>query len=62
MAMNEKMQSLKKNITCELAQLLKGKNTIGIFENEDGFPKNDVRYKAKLKEIDLSEVFSPVVK
>lgn len=46
----------------EVSLVVEGKKAIRIFANEDGFRKNSVRYTAKLKEIDLNKVFSPVVK
>jgi len=73
-AIEEEMQSLKKNKTWKLEQLPKGKKAIGckwVFVKKEGFPnKEDVRYKAKLfakgfaqrERIDYNEVFSSVVK
>jgi len=73
-AMEEEMQSLKKNKTWKLAQLPKGKKAIGckwVFAKKEGFPnKEDVPYKAGLvakgfaqrEGIDYNEMFSPVVK
>ena len=73
-AMEEEMESLKKNKTWKLTQLPKGKKAIGckrVFAKKERFPnKEDVRYKARLvakvfaqrEGIDYNEVFSPVVK
>lgn len=71
-AMQEEMNSLKKNDTYELTKLPKGKRTLKNkwvykLKKDDG---NLVRYKARLvvkgfsqkKGIDFDEIFSPVVK
>ena len=73
-AMEEEMQSLKKNKTWKLTQLPEGRKAIGckwVFAKKEGFPsEEDIRYKARLvakayaqkKGIDYNEVFCPVVK
>ena len=70
-AMEEEMQSLKKNKTWKLAQLPKGKKAIGckwVFAKKEEFSnKEDVGYKTRLvakgfaqrEGIDYNEVFSP---
>ncbi|KAG8502968.1 hypothetical protein CXB51_000803 [Gossypium anomalum] len=73
-AMQEEMESLHKNNTCDLVKLPKGKKNVHckwVFKKKEGTPGvEEPRYKARLvakgysqiPRVDFTDVFSPVVK
>ena len=72
--MNEEIECLHKNQTCELVKLPKGDKTVGckwIFKKKKGIPSvEDARFKSRLvakgysqrEGMDFNEVFSLVVR